>query len=112
MIASAAYPKTVGTAGRYWPECRYSRVERSHEIGLRRGVRLSIIPMLGSEASLEALIARCSLSIRAHAVTKGKPVTPYASAMYHHVEMMRAPTIGPAHEPLSVGQRCVELGRR
>lgn len=34
------------------------------------------------------------------------------SGMHNNVKMMRAPTFGPTHEPLSVIQRCVELGGR
>lgn len=46
-------------------DCRYSQRERADEICLRRGVGLSVIPVLSSEAGLEGLITRSSVGIGA-----------------------------------------------
>ena len=46
------YPIPTYPNDRTWADCRHSQTERPHEIGLRRSVCLSIIPVLGSEAGL------------------------------------------------------------
>ena len=81
-----------------------------NEGGLGIGVRLSIAAMARGQFGFESGVFGGHLRIETQCIAKPDVPQPELAAVNYDMQVVRAVTVGPAHKPLAVGQRRIELG--
>src|SRR4051812_20125313 len=69
------------------------------EARLRLGVGLAVVPVLDGQPGLETLVAGGGIGVDAQPIPEREPLVPDRALVHHDMEMMRAPSVGPSHEP-------------
>jgi hypothetical protein len=118
LVDWAARIKAAFAAPSYETRSRRSRqndllcvsYDRESKFTLCTRIRLPVNTVLGREFLLQKSVAMGEFCIRAQHIPKGQTAAPLSPPEDQNVKVMSPASIGLAHEPTPVDQRCIRLG--